>query len=146
MPRDGEFLGVFSWAGRIASFVATTDRAGLDDWRNMNALVRELEVIGEACRLMSDEFKARHPEIPWHDIVGMRNRLMHAYRDVDANIVWNAAVAMPVSPAAPGALPLAPTRGPRCRRRRRRSLWSSTSRTGSPRRIPCRCRSRDTWR
>ncbi len=53
------------------------------------ALVKTLEIIGEAARGISDEFKENHPEIPWIDIIGMRNRLIHGYFDIDLDIVWN---------------------------------------------------------
>ena len=52
------------------------------------ALVKELEIIGEAASKVSDEVKATHPDIPWALIVGMRNRLIHAYFDVSVEIVW----------------------------------------------------------
>ena len=53
------------------------------------ALVKTLEIIGEAARGISDEFKKNHHEIPWIDIIAMRNRLIHGYFDVDIDIVWN---------------------------------------------------------
>jgi len=52
------------------------------------SLVRSLEVIGEAASKVSAEFKAARPDIPWLDITGMRNRLIHAYFDVNLNVVW----------------------------------------------------------
>jgi uncharacterized protein with HEPN domain len=47
------------------------------------ALVKCIEIIGEAASKVADETQAAHPEIPWGDIVGMRNRLIHVYFDVD---------------------------------------------------------------
>jgi uncharacterized protein with HEPN domain len=47
------------------------------------ALVRCIEIIGEAASRVSDAVRSQHPEIPWVEIVGMRNRLVHAYFDVD---------------------------------------------------------------
>jgi uncharacterized protein with HEPN domain len=47
------------------------------------ALVKCIEIIGEAASKISDEVRAAHPEIPWPDIIGMRNRLIHAYFDID---------------------------------------------------------------
>ena len=52
------------------------------------ALVKELEIIGEAAGNVSKEVRALAPDIPWPIIVGMRNRLIHAYFDVDFEIVW----------------------------------------------------------
>lgn len=52
------------------------------------AIIKELEIIGEAASKISPEFKATHSHIPWLDIVGMRNRLTHGYFDVDLDLVW----------------------------------------------------------
>jgi uncharacterized protein with HEPN domain len=52
------------------------------------SLERLLEIVGEAASHVSVEFRERHPEVPWRDIVAMRNRLIHAYRSVDPDIVW----------------------------------------------------------
>lgn len=54
-----------------------------------NAAVQVLFQIGEASRYdLSDEAKAELPDIPWRDIYGMRNRIAHAYDDVDMTVVW----------------------------------------------------------
>jgi uncharacterized protein with HEPN domain len=55
------------------------------------ALVRALEIVGEAAARVSEPTRTGHPEIPWTAIVGMRNRLVHGYFDVDLEIVWRAA-------------------------------------------------------
>ena len=52
------------------------------------AVVRAIEVVGEAASKLSEEFRAAHPGIPWRAIVGMRNRLIHAYFDIDTETVW----------------------------------------------------------
>ena len=54
----------------------------------VNGVVRSLEVIGEAAAQLSAELKQSLKEIPWRDIVSMRNRLVHAYFDIDYNVVW----------------------------------------------------------
>ena len=51
------------------------------------AIVRLLEILGEAARSVSSEFKAAHPEIPWREMAGLRNKLIHEYFDVDMAIV-----------------------------------------------------------
>lgn len=53
------------------------------------AVVKDLEIIGEAAARVSTECRARYPNIPWAVMVGMRNRLTHAYFSIDLNIVWN---------------------------------------------------------
>ncbi len=49
-----------------------------------------LQVIGEAARSLSEEFRQKHPEIPWSEIIGMRNVLAHRYFGIDVDIVWQA--------------------------------------------------------
>ncbi len=53
------------------------------------AVTRLLEIIGEASRHISSETRSRYPDVPWQQLGGIRNRLIHAYIDVDLNIVWN---------------------------------------------------------
>jgi uncharacterized protein with HEPN domain len=72
------------------SFVQGKGRSDLDtDRKLVLSLVRLVEVIGEAAGQVSKEFQAAHPEIPWPTIVGMRNRLIHAYFDIDLDRVWD---------------------------------------------------------
>jgi uncharacterized protein with HEPN domain len=54
-----------------------------------DAVVRQLEIIGEASRNLSEDFCRLHPEVPWSQIVGMRNRIAHDYLSVDMEIVWD---------------------------------------------------------
>lgn len=53
-----------------------------------SATVRELEIIGEASRHLSEEYKNSTSEIPWRDIGDMRNKLIHEYFDVDIKAIW----------------------------------------------------------
>jgi uncharacterized protein with HEPN domain len=76
----------------VVEFVKGRSRAELDSDRKLNlSLVRLLEVIGEAARGMSDEFRTQHSELPWKKMVGMRDRLIHGYYDVDLDVVWETA-------------------------------------------------------
>jgi len=54
----------------------------------MRAFVRSLEIIGEAVKHLPKEFRKQHPEIPWKDIAGMRDKLIHEYFGVNYRIVW----------------------------------------------------------
>ncbi len=54
-----------------------------------DGVIRQLEIIGEASRNLSDEFRAQHSDLPWQQIIGLRNRLIHAYFDVNLGIVWD---------------------------------------------------------
>ncbi len=58
----------------------------------LHALVRSIEIVGEAAANVSREFRGTAPNIPWAELVGMRNRLIHAYFDIDPDIVWNTTV------------------------------------------------------
>lgn len=53
--------------------------------------MRHLHIIGEACRKLSDELRSANPDVPWKDIIGMRNVLVHDYFLVDLEVVWTAA-------------------------------------------------------
>jgi uncharacterized protein with HEPN domain len=69
--------------------LAGKKRKDLDTNRTiLSAVVRELEIIGEAANSISTSFKKKYPEIPWQQMIAMRNRLIHAYFDVDHDIVW----------------------------------------------------------
>ena len=64
-------------------------RAELDSDRQLNlSLVRLLEIVGEAAGRVPLEERASHPDIPWPEIVGLRNRLIHGYDSVDFDILW----------------------------------------------------------
>lgn len=64
-------------------------RADLDTDRQLNlALVRLVEIVGEAAARVSGETRERYPDIPWSEIVSLRNRLIHGYDEVDFDILW----------------------------------------------------------
>lgn len=54
-----------------------------------DAVVRQIEIIGEAARNISDEFKDKHPKLPWGKMVGIRNKIIHEYFNVNYAIVWD---------------------------------------------------------
>ncbi|MEM2109997.1 MAG: DUF86 domain-containing protein [Candidatus Odinarchaeota archaeon] len=58
------------------------------DKRTSNAVIRSLEVIGEAAKKIPQEITSQYPQIPWNKITGMRDRLIHEYFGVDLEIVW----------------------------------------------------------
>lgn len=53
------------------------------------SVIKEIEIIGEAASKISEEKKIKHPEVPWKDIIGMRNRLIHGYFEVNTELLWN---------------------------------------------------------
>lgn len=73
----------------IREFTAGMTREGFSrDKKTVNAVVRSLEVIGEAAGKIPLRIRDRRPDIPWEEIMGMRNRLIHEYFGVDLDIVW----------------------------------------------------------
>ena len=80
-------------AMKAVSFVAGKSRNDLDDDEKLSlALVRLVEIIGEAASKVTVEAQTRHAGIQWRDIIGTRNRLIHAYEAVNLDILWQIAV------------------------------------------------------
>lgn len=76
-------------AREAVDFAAGKNREDLDENRMLAlALVRCIEIVGEAGARVSHEGRAEAPSLPWVEIVAMRNRLIHAYFDVNLDIVW----------------------------------------------------------
>ncbi len=74
----------------ILSFSKGKRRASLGKNRLLlSAILREFEIIGEAANRISEKTKKQFSHIPWKELIGMRNRLIHAYFDVDHDIIWN---------------------------------------------------------
>jgi uncharacterized protein with HEPN domain len=73
----------------ILSFIKGKRRASLDNNRLLaSGIIRELEILGEAAGQVSEKTRRQFSELPWRQLIGMRNRLIHAYFDVDHDIVW----------------------------------------------------------
>ena len=92
--RRTELLEHISDSARLArSYVEGMSAEDfLVDARTQQAVVMNLVIIGEAAtRLMQDHpgFVEKHPEIPWRNMKGMRNRIAHGYFDIDLEIVWD---------------------------------------------------------
>jgi len=68
-------------------FARGRERGDLDS-DEMLLLVRAVEIAGEAASQVTDETRAQLPDLPWSSIVGMRNRLVHAYFDINRDILW----------------------------------------------------------
>ncbi len=64
-------------------------RADLDSDRLLQlALTRLVEIVGEAAGRVPSELQARHPQLPWREVISARNRLIHGYESVDLDIIW----------------------------------------------------------
>lgn len=91
MKRDcrvylGDILQAFrnaqEFVGRISYEKFITDK------KTVSAVVRELEVAGEATKQLPPSVRRKYPDIPWSDMAGMRDKLIHFYFGVDMEIVW----------------------------------------------------------
>lgn len=90
MRRDDVcLLDILDSAKTAADYVAGKTREEfLADRQCQDAVIRRLEIIGEAARRLSDETREAHPDLPWRELLGQRNILIHKYDDVDFAIVW----------------------------------------------------------
>jgi uncharacterized protein with HEPN domain len=90
MKSDLPYLNhILDAISRIQSYTKNMGREKFsDDPKTQSAVVRELEVVGEAAKRLSMETRQRYPEIPWAEVSGMRDKLIHAYFDVKLEEVW----------------------------------------------------------
>jgi uncharacterized protein with HEPN domain len=58
------------------------------DEKTVDAVVRNLEILGEETRQLPEDFSARHPDMPWRQIAGLRNRIVHDYFGLDLEMIW----------------------------------------------------------
>jgi len=88
--RDRLFLGhVLEAVAAIESFTAEGKAAFLSDLKTQSAVVRQLEIVGEAVKNLSPELVASETAVPWRLIAGTRDRLIHGYFKVDLDAVWS---------------------------------------------------------
>ena len=94
--RKGELVRLrhmLDAAKEALSFIKGKSRSDLDTNRMLVlSLVKDIEIIGEAASKVSVEVRAENTDIPWTDIVDMRNHLIHAYFDIDLDIVWDSVI------------------------------------------------------
>jgi len=77
IDRIGSYIGGMSYDGFLA------------DRKTQDAVIRNVEIIGEAARALSEEFTERHSEVPWSEIVAMRNVIVHQYFGILPKVVWD---------------------------------------------------------
>lgn len=91
MWRDEAYLLDILIAAR--KILAYTDQVTYEDYLSndlvQDAVERQFEIIGEAARLISEEVRQQHSEIPWGLMVGLRNQLIHNYRNIDVHTMWS---------------------------------------------------------
>ncbi|MCX9013086.1 MAG: DUF86 domain-containing protein [Candidatus Methanoperedens sp.] len=90
MQRDREYLLDILEAAKLAiEYInGKTREEFFSDIQCQDAVIRRLEIIGEAARRISEDARTEYPDLPWSDMIGMRNVMIHEYDDVDLVIVW----------------------------------------------------------
>ena len=77
---------------QIEEYISTMDEKGFSESRiTQDAVIRQFEIIGEATKKLSEKTRANHSDIPWKDMAGMRDKLIHDYFGVDIMAVWKTA-------------------------------------------------------
>ena len=91
--RDPDYLSDIREAmQRILMYTADlTSQQFMEDIKTQDAVVRNLEVIGEATKNLSANLRKSHPDVPWKDLMGMRDKMIHHYFGINYEIVWTIA-------------------------------------------------------
>ena len=77
---------------RIEGYLRGVDKDTFEENLMMqDAVMHQIEIIGEASNNVSDEFQERHPELPWMFMRAIRNKIVHDYREVNLNVIWDTA-------------------------------------------------------
>ena len=93
-PRDDrDYLhDIVDSTQKIAAFINGMDADSFArDEKTVFAVVRAMEIMGEAAKNVSDETRRRHAHVPWADMARTRDKLIHAYFGVDTDVLWNTA-------------------------------------------------------
>ncbi|MEW5760038.1 MAG: DUF86 domain-containing protein [Candidatus Thermoplasmatota archaeon] len=91
MKRDYKLfvMDILDAINKIEKFVENMNyKEFLHDDKTSTAVVKKIEIIGEAIKNIPRDVRARYNNIPWRDIVGMRNKIIHSYFGIDYEIVW----------------------------------------------------------
>ena len=89
--RDTDFIGDIQEAMEMSALYTKglTYSKFFDDRKTQDAVVRNLEVIGEASKNISSAFKTKYPDVPWKTLAGLRDKLIHFCFGIDYKIVWS---------------------------------------------------------
>lgn len=91
--RQGDVVYLRHILDAVSRIEEYTEDMKREDFMSSNlhqdAVIRQVEVIGEAARKVSEETRKRHTEVPWKDMAGMRDKLIHGYFGVDLDAVWD---------------------------------------------------------
>jgi len=88
--RDNASLWDMAQAiAKINEVISDIDREQfLANWREQSIIERQLEILGEAARRISEDFQQKHPDIDWRKIIGLRNVIAHQYDHVEPDLIW----------------------------------------------------------
>ena len=90
MKEDETYLEhIIDAITKVKRYTADGRIAFMADDKTQDAVVRNLEIIGEASKRLSDDLRNLHPDIPWKQAAGLRDVLSHDYMSIDLTIVWN---------------------------------------------------------
>jgi uncharacterized protein with HEPN domain len=93
MRDDCEWLrDILEAIERIEKYSSKGKKAFEENELIQNWIVHHLQIIGEALRSISDDFREKHCEIPWKETIGMRNILVHHYFELDTELVWKSVI------------------------------------------------------
>ncbi len=91
MKKNDDFFinHILDAINKIEKYTANTDYDDfIKDMMKQDAVIREIEIIGEAVKKLSEKYKDKKSNIPWKDIAGMRDKLIHDYFGVDIDAIW----------------------------------------------------------
>ena len=92
MPRDSHIYlsDMLHAIAHIGAYIEGLEKESLiKDTMRFDAVIRNLEVLGEAAKGVSEEIREQHPEVPWREMSGFRDILIHQYFGIDVDIVWD---------------------------------------------------------
>lgn len=92
MPRNADLIRLRHMLDAASEAAEDVRGKSWEDFQHNRLLQRgviyAITVIGEAGTRISEAYQKRHPEVPWREVIGMRNRLIHAYFDINVALVW----------------------------------------------------------
>ena len=93
MPKNRDLeslIDIYKAAQRVVRFSEDIQKETLlNDEKEISAILYQITIIGEATKRLSPDYRQQHPDIPWRNLAGMRDVLVHEYDQIDLDIVWS---------------------------------------------------------